>query len=113
MYVIYIIPMLITLIGFLMYKRPPKKVNWFVGYRTRKSMKNEKVWEKANRYCGKLWIIIGLIMIIVTILLNIIVYFKKILFSETILGIIVLCEIIPLLLSGLMVESKINNKKTT
>ena len=113
MYVIYIIPTLITLIGFLMYKRPPKKVNWFVGYRTRKSMKNEKVWEKANRYCGKLWIIIGLIMIIVTILLNIIVYFKKILFSEIILGIIVLCEIIPLLLSGLMVESKINNKKTT
>ena len=109
MYVIYIIPILITLIGILMYKRPPKKVNWFVGYRTRKSMKNEKVWEEANRYCGKLWIIIGLAMIVVAILLNVLFYFRIIIFSETILTIIVLSEIIPILLSGLMVEYKIKN----
>lgn len=111
MYVIYIIPILITLIGILMYKRPPKKVNWFIGYRTRKSMKNQEVWEKANRYCGKLWIIIGLIMVIVALLLNILFYYKIIIFSETVLIIIVLSEIIPLLLSGLMVESKIKNYK--
>ena len=109
MYVIYIIPILITLIGILMYKRPPKKVNWFVGYRTRKSMKNEKVWERANRYCGKLWIITGLAMIVVAILLNVLFYFRIIIFSETILSIIVLSEIIPILLSGLMVERKIKN----
>ena len=109
MYVIYIIPILITLIGILMYKRPPKKVNWFVGYRTRKSMKNEKVWEEANRYCGKLWIIIGLAMIVVAILLNVLFYFRIIIFSETILSIIVLSEIIPIILSGLMVERKIKN----
>ena len=109
MYVIYIIPILITLIGVLMYKRPPKKINWFVGYRTRKSMKNEKVWEKANRYCGKLWIIIGVAMVMVVLLLNILFYLRIIIFSETILTIIVFCEIIPLLLSGLMVESKIKN----
>lgn len=109
MYVIYIIPILITLIGVLMYKRPPKKVNWFVGYRTRKSMKNEKVWEKANRYCGKLWIVIGLAMIVVAILLNILFYFRIIIFSETILAIIVFCQIIPLILSGLMIENKIKD----
>ena len=109
MHVIYIIPILITLIGILMYKRPPKKVNWFVGYRTRKSTKNEKVWEKANRYCGKLWIIIGLAMIVVAILLNVLFYFRIIIFSETILSIIVLSEIIPILSSGLMVEDKIKN----
>ena len=109
MYVIYIIPILITLIGILMYKRPPKKVNWVIGYRTRKSMKNEKVWKKANKYCGKLWIVIGSVMIVVAILLNVVFYFKMIIFSETILTIIVFCEIIPLLLSGLMVEYKIKN----
>ncbi len=109
MYVIYIIPILITLIGILMYKRPPKKVNWFVGYRTRKSMKNEKVWETANKHCGKLWIIIGLAMIVVAILLNVLFYFRIVVFSETILSIIVLSEIIPILLSGLMVERKIKN----
>lgn len=109
MYVIYIIPILIILIGILMYKRPPKEVNWFIGYRTRKSMKNEKVWEKANRCCGKLWIVIGSVMIFVAILLNVVFYFKMIIFTETILTIIVLSEIIPLLLSGLIVESKIKD----
>ena len=109
MHVIYIIPILITLIGILMYKRPPKKVNWFVGYRTRKSMKNEKVWEEANRYCGKLWIIIGIAMVIIAFLLNILFYLRIIIFRETILTIIVFSQIIPLLLSGLMVESKIKN----
>ena len=43
---IFIIPLLITFVGFLMYKNPPKKINWFLGYRTIKSMKNEKIWKK-------------------------------------------------------------------
>lgn len=109
MYVIYIIPILITVIGFLMYKRPPKKINWFVGYRTRKSMKNQEVWEKANRYCGKLCIIVGLIMVVVSVIVNVLFYYKIIMFSETVLAIIVLSETIPLLLLGLMVGSKIKN----
>jgi len=106
---IFMIPVLMIIAGCLMSKYPLKKVNWFVGYRTRKSTKNEKVWEKANRYCGKLWIIIGLAMIVVAILLNVLFYFRIIIFSETILTIIVLSEIIPIILSGLMVERKIKN----
>lgn len=106
-FVIFMIPVLMMIAGCLMNKYPPKKVNWFVGYRTRKSMKDEKVWKIANQYCGKLWIKIGLIMLIISVLLFALICFKTIMLSETILVIIVLCQIIPLLLSGAMVENKI------
>ena len=109
--VIFILPIIITIIGHLMNKYPPKKVNWFVGYRTRKSMKDETVWKVANEYCGKLWMRIGLIMLVVALLLRLLVYFKIIILSETFLTIIVLCEVVPLLLSGVMVENKIKNYK--
>lgn len=104
---VFMIPVLMIIAGCLMSKYPPKKVNWFVGYRTRKSMKDEKVWKIANQYCGKLWIKIGVIMLILSVLLFALICFKTIILSETILAIIVLCQIIPLLLSGVMVENKI------
>ena len=107
--VIFILPITIAVIGYIMNKYPPKKVNWFVGYRTRKSMKDETVWKIANQYCGKLWIKIGLTMFVVASLLSALVYFKIIIFSETFLIIIVFCQIVPLLLSGVMVENKIKN----
>lgn len=105
-YVIFIIPVMITVIGYIMNKYPPQKVNWIVGYRTRKSMKDEKVWKEANQYCGKLWIKIGLIMLAIAFMLCVLIYFKIIIFSETLLTIIVFCEVGPLLLSGVMVENK-------
>lgn len=108
--VIFIIPAIVTVIGYIMNKYPPKKVNWFIGYRTRKSMKDGAVWKIANQYCGKLWIKIGLIMLVGAFLISAIVYFKILIFSETFLAIFVLCEIAPLLLSGVMVENKIKDK---
>ena len=116
-YVMFIIPLMILVIGYLMNKFPPKKVNWFVGYRTRKSMSDENIWKVANKYCGKLWINIGFIMIIVVALLCALIYLDIIMFSETLLSIIVFCEIVPVILSGIFVEKKIreinnrNNKK--
>lgn len=106
-YSIFIIPLLIIIIGILMYKIPPSKPNWFIGYRTRRSMKDEKVWEVANRFCGKVWMIIGLIMLFITLLICIFNYFEIIMFTETLLLIIIFVEIGVLLLSGLLVEQKI------
>lgn len=106
-YSIFIIPLLILVIGFLMYKYPPKKPNWLVGYRTRRSMKDMKVWEISNRFCGKVWIIIGLIMLSITALMCLLSCFKIIIFNEKQLLILIFCEIGLLLLSTLMVENKI------
>ena len=38
------------LLGWLLKKFPPKKINHLYGYRTQWSMKNEATWEAANTY---------------------------------------------------------------
>ena len=38
------------LLGWLLKKFPPKKINHLYGYRTQKSMKNQATWEAANTY---------------------------------------------------------------
>ena len=42
-YIIFLIPIMMIIIGYFMYKHPPKKINHIVGYRTSKSMKNKKI----------------------------------------------------------------------
>ena len=106
-YTIFLIPLLIILIGYLMNKYPPEKINYFIGYRTFNSMKNENNWKLANQYCGKLWFKIGLIMLIISILLFVLNLLKIITFTETMLSIIILIQIIPLLISIFFIENKI------
>jgi uncharacterized membrane protein len=38
------------LLGWLLKKFPPKKINHLYGYRTQRSMKNQSTWEAANTY---------------------------------------------------------------
>ena len=38
------------LLGWLLKKFPPKKINHLYGYRTQRSMKNQSTWEAANAY---------------------------------------------------------------
>ena len=108
-YVIFIIPLIIILSGYLMFTYPPKKINYFIGYRTFKSMKNEKAWKFANQYCGKLWIKLGTMMFSITLLLSAFISFKHIVFTELLLLIVIFSEISIILLSKFIVENKIKN----
>ncbi|WP_407314404.1 SdpI family protein [Desulfosporosinus sp. SB140] len=55
-----------TMIGFGKYfiKNAPKEINYVFGYRTSMSMKNEDTWVFAHHYCGKVWLILGSIILI-------------------------------------------------
>lgn len=44
----YCLFLLLLMLGFR--KFPPKKINWYYGYRTKRSMANEDIWETANTY---------------------------------------------------------------
>ena len=61
-----LIPALMIICGRLMWKRPPKKINVVLGYRTNRSMRNMDTWNFAHEYCGKLWWKIGWIILIVS-----------------------------------------------
>lgn len=57
------VPLLIGILfmlgGFAMLKFPPRKINWFYGYRTPCAMKNQKRWDFAQKYSAKLMIKLG------------------------------------------------------
>ncbi|MCL2014135.1 MAG: SdpI family protein [Oscillospiraceae bacterium] len=70
----------ITMIGFgsFFIKKAPKKINMAFGYRTSMSMKNNDTWKFAHTYCGKLWRIIGWVMLPVSICAMLLVIEKEV-----------------------------------
>ena len=66
-----LIPLIMLLGGYLMYKKPPKEINSVVGYRTKMSKKNKDTWEFAHNYCGRLWSKIGIVLFVLTFIVQI------------------------------------------
>lgn len=62
-----------TMIGFglLFLYKPPKKISYIYGYRTSMSMKNKNTWKFAHCYIGKLWNILGWVLLLVSTILMI------------------------------------------
>lgn len=56
-----VVPFITMVCGCIFYRFPPKNINSFSGYRTKRSMKNEQTWKEANRYSSKLSILFSLI----------------------------------------------------
>lgn len=63
-----LVPLVMVIGGWFMWKRPPKKVNGYVGYRTAMSMKNKDTWDFAQKKCGAIWCRVGLWMLPLTLL---------------------------------------------
>ena len=49
--------------GLYFKNKSPKEINSLFGYRTTMSMKNKDTWEFAHHYCGRLWLVLGMIML--------------------------------------------------
>lgn len=62
-----VVPVITILAGRFMWKHSPKEINSIIGYRTKRSMKNEDTWKFAHIFCGKLWWIMGWIILAVSI----------------------------------------------
>lgn len=93
-----------------MWKHCPKEINGWVGYRTKRSMKNMDTWKFAHNYCGHLWWEIGWVIFFLSILVQIPFFhgtYKTIGLSW---GIICIVQCIILLLSIFLTENAI--KKT-
>lgn len=69
-----ILPIVMIVGGMIMTKHCPKRINTLVGYRTRRSMKNMDTWKFAHDYCGKLWLKLGWITIILSALILVLFY---------------------------------------
>lgn len=63
-----LVPVIMLVAGIVMYKKPPNNINGLMGYRTKRSMKNQDTWAFAHKCCGKLWTIIGAVMLVTSVL---------------------------------------------
>ena len=66
-----LIPATMIITGYFMYKKPPKEINGVIGYRTTMSRKNMDTWKFAHDYCGRLWLKIGIILLVPSIIVQI------------------------------------------
>ena len=57
--------------GYLMKNHAPQEIGSSCGYRSKRSVKNMDTWIFANHYCGRLWIRLGLILLIPSVLIHI------------------------------------------
>lgn len=58
-----VIPLTMMIFGSHFMHNPPKEINGSYGYRTSMSMKSRETWDFAHRYFGRLWFILGLILL--------------------------------------------------
>ncbi|MDR0791476.1 MAG: SdpI family protein [Methanomassiliicoccaceae archaeon] len=56
-----------TVLGWVLYKKPPSKINSVYGYRTPRSMSDQKLWDFSQRYSGKLMAYVGIISIVASL----------------------------------------------
>lgn len=60
--------LLFAISGYILYRFPPKKRNWWYGYRTAASQKSQERWDFAQKYSGKLVALWGLALLAVGLL---------------------------------------------
>ena len=70
-----LIPMVMFAFGHVFVNRPPGSINMAYGYRTKRSMKNQETWDFAHEYCGRIWKNAGGIMLVISILISLAVFF--------------------------------------
>ena len=56
--------------GWFMLKHPPKQINGVIGYRTRMSRKNKETWAFAHETCGRIWMRVGAILLVLSTLVQ-------------------------------------------
>ncbi|MDE9828876.1 SdpI family protein [Staphylococcus delphini] len=89
---------------------PPQEINYFVGFRTRKSMKNQNNWEIAQVAFARLLKVISGYMALCSILLCIVDIVLIVLDNDVILVISMIIQAIVLIGILLAVYLKVNKK---
>lgn len=69
-----LIPISMIVFGFILNKHCPKDVNSVFGYRTTMSTKNKDTWYFANTKFGKLWEVIGAVLLLICLVVFFLIY---------------------------------------
>ena len=66
---ILLFPLFLLVMGIVFVKKPPKSIGSLYGYNTSRSLQNDETWAFAHAYCGKIWLILGMLMLILSVLI--------------------------------------------
>ncbi|WP_452226097.1 SdpI family protein [Lacinutrix cladophorae] len=66
--ILALVGIIFIITGVFMQIFPPKKINSLYGYRTNRSMQNQKKWDFAQKYAARLLTIIGLVLLIISLI---------------------------------------------
>lgn len=105
-----LIPIIMIIAGNSMRLGKFKTINSIVGYRTRRSMKNQQTWDYAHRECGLLWRRWGSTMLVLTVIAMLLFMGKEVPTIGTVGGIVTVLQMLPPLLSIAIVEKKLREK---
>ena len=105
-----LIPLIMVVCGWLFMHGIPKDRNSLFGYRTAMSVKNDDTWRFAHEYCGRLWLIIGLVLFAVTMVFMVLSMNMDPERVAFISGILMMIYVVPLLATVAATESAM--KKT-
>ncbi len=96
-----------VLSGLVLYKFPPKKINYFYGYRTPSAMRNQKNWDFSQTYSAIRLIVTGIIIASVALMS----YLIKLQFFSTPFAssLLILCAVLYVIISTEWAIKKINS----
>lgn len=102
----------IGMIGFGTYfhKKAPDRINMVFGYRTTRSMKSKDTWEFAHHYIGRLWRIIGWIMLPVAAILMLFTIGKSVDLIGTVGGILCGVQLVAMIAPIFPTEAALKKK---
>ena len=69
LFIVIVLPFIMFMSSFYFIAGGPKNINNVFGYRTGRSMINKDTWIFAHEYCGKLWLKVSIIFILVSIVI--------------------------------------------
>lgn len=105
-----LIPLIMIIFGYVFAHKAPEKINWLYGYRTRRSMMNMDTLSYAHRYIGKLWQVMGFVILLVTVIVMLLVMRKDKEMIGLAGGVLTALQLIPMIGSLFVTESEL--KKT-
>ncbi len=105
-----LIPIIMIIAGNSMRLGKFKTINYIVGYRTRRSMKNQQTWDYAHRECGLLWRRWGSTMLVLTVIAMLLFMGEDTDHIGVVGSVITVLQMIPLFLSIAIVEKKLREK---
>lgn len=100
---VMIIPCAMLIFGAYYTKKNTDKIN-YLGYKTTQSMKSDDTWHFAHRYCGKLWLKLGKIVLAISAVVMLISLRSNMEMVSYIGEVLVVLQTVTLLVSMIPVE---------